>query len=278
MFDLIVAPHGVTLEDIDQMDLETLVQRIGQLRATSPDDTGLSDKRIATLLRGYAYRQLHSSQLEARQMPDLGKVLGIKRTSWHLWLDWLLANAVGLLLCFEAVNYVYPTVADLVTELVGSFIGEPVGVVLGWSVGGAAIGTAQWIVLRKRGKYSSLWVLSNIVGWTLVNFVLWNVLEPGFILLAVIGLAVGAAQWLILRKRVHHSGWWVLSSAIGLGIGGLIGNAAMFIMGSLVGRALGVNMVKYLSTLVFGAANGAVTGPVLIALLEHPIPEDNRKS
>lgn len=34
----------------------------------------------------------------------------------------------------------------------------------------------------------------------------------------IIGAVVGCAQWLMLRKRIALSGWWVLACAIGLGL------------------------------------------------------------
>ena len=38
----------------------------------------------------------------------------------------------------------------------------------------------------------------------------------------IIGAVVGCAQWLMLRKRIALSGWWVLACAIGLGLPAIV--------------------------------------------------------
>ena len=52
--------------------------------------------------------------------------------------------------------------------------------------------------------------------------------------MVVRGAVVGTAQWLVLRRRLHRAGWWVLATALG------------------------------------GVGVGAIRGFVLITLLRHP--------
>ena len=41
----------------------------------------------------------------------------------------------------------------------------------------------------------------------------------GWVLFAVLGGFIGAAQWLILRGRLQRAGWWILATAAGLWAG-----------------------------------------------------------
>jgi hypothetical protein len=51
-----------------------------------------------------------------------------------------------------------------------------------------------------------------------------------FILGAILGATVGLAQWLVLRRRVSGTGWWVLASAAGIGLAGGVGYGIAVLM------------------------------------------------
>ena len=38
----------------------------------------------------------------------------------------------------------------------------------------------------------------------------------GGLMLPIVGTAMGALQWLVLRTRIVKSGWWVVATAVGM--------------------------------------------------------------
>jgi len=90
-----------------------------------------------------------------------------------------------------------------------------------WSYGallGAALGTAQTLVLRKRFRLGLLWVAASAVGTSVGlegAIATAKIAGPvGYGL--VLGCAVGSIQWMVLRTRVHGAAWWGLGSTAAL--------------------------------------------------------------
>jgi len=90
---------------------------------------------------------------------------------------------------------------------------------------GIAIGIAQWVVLRPYiGKKSWWWILTTISGWVAGLFflgmlpigIIWS-MEPVIAQAlggAAIGIFLGLAQWLFLRRQLTRSGLWVLVNVV----------------------------------------------------------------
>ena len=89
----------------------------------------------------------------------------------------------------------------------------------------------------------SLKATSGIVGGTLSG--------------ASLGIALGLAQWIILRLRVSGAGWWILSNALGWGVGWAAGQIAYQQLGIVGGLTIP------------GAISGAITGASLLELLRR---------
>ena len=149
---------------------------------------------------------------------------------WGFWFQWILATTLGW--------------------LVGLFLLGEVGI-------GAAIGAAQWLVLRREVSNSGWWVLAStvawLVGWELVAAGL--VVPPGAGLIssllagAVLGTLMGAGQWMLIRRWTHSASLWIPAnlSAWSVSFTGILGGAIMT-----------------------GVVVGAVTGLVLELLLRYP--------
>ena len=117
---------------------------------------------------------------------------------------------------------------------------------------GAAI--LQGLVLFRRFPRAWQWILVSVIGW-LAGVALTLVVIPpglGFLSGAVLGIAAGTAQWLMLRSQVHWAGWWILVSALAWG----------------TGRAAGLSVLP--RVVLAGAMAGITTGIVLELLLLHP--------
>ncbi|MFC2043041.1 hypothetical protein ACFLUA_02695 [Chloroflexota bacterium] len=97
--------------------------------------------------------------------------------------------------------------------------------------------------------------LAAVVGYTMV--------------VALGGAVTGMLQRPVLRGQVSRSGWWVLASTVGWGLG-----MAVFEIVQYAEGAFGIELFGWLFGLLFGGAVlGAVTGGALVWLLRQPIPE-----
>jgi len=217
---------------------------------------------------------------------------------WPLWWRWVLTTSVSLLVGFAA----YAIAADwAVWSREGSFadvrmvyriamVGE--GVFAGL-VGGAALGFAQWLVLRRyiENMAAQGWVLATAVG--------------GFLELAIIGLAgllprlgmitlcstvivaggtvLGFVQWIVLRRYIQKAGWWVLANAIGwkaFMVVGVIFYFFVLLLGmSYEGEWAWMMPPAYvLGGVPVLMVPGAITGIALVRLLQTPLPGSSEQS
>ena len=131
-------------------------------------------------------------------------------------LSWIIANFLGV----SAIGALtlFPFLISIPGKLVSSLlIGLP-------------IGFTQWIVLRRVAPISILWVLTISAGLLLgleavpILGGIWGFQDDESVLsltsaYTTIGLLVGLVQWLFLRGHFTKSLVWLLSSAVGLGLG-----------------------------------------------------------
>lgn len=129
---------------------------------------------------------------------------------------------------------------------------------LGGLITGAVIGLAEWLVLRQALPALDLrWALATGIGMALglgLGVALFGIETDGnqmILRAAVTGLAIGIAQWLVLREFVDSSAWWVLVMGGGWAIAWTIT------------RAFGVDMTKNWS--VFGSS-GAIIFQIITAI------------
>ncbi len=154
---------------------------------------------------------------------------------------------------------------------------------------GLSIGTAQWLVLRREFKRISGWIAATVAGYAAIGllplfagflypgwpdwaFTLivngkphwlarvvpdWPlaILAPGVMTLTLFGFVLGIAQWLVLRGRVRHAGWWIAISTCGWTLGAVLSN--------LPNAFLAVSASYDIPVLVTGAG--------MVWLLQHKI-------
>jgi hypothetical protein len=174
------------------------------------------------------------------------------RVGWRLWLWWVLASTTGLALGFAGGFAAGFAIGGAIS---GTASQSVFGVVVG-----ASAGTMQWLVLRRQVSRAGWWVLATTlgmgVGFALVRVVTLTVSRmagggPMFGLVngALVGTLIGTMQWLVFRWQVSRAGWWVLASALGMGVG--------FALDQVAGQLVGV----------------AMTGIALVWLLRRPAQE-----
>ncbi len=186
------------------------------------------------------------------------------QVGWGLWLQWVVASTVGMLLGF--------IVGFPLSFLVMDIVGERLGQSFGGIVIGIGVGVLQWLVLRRRISGVGWWVLTSAAGGLIIPVAFEGLSESlsfGALMsftgvVAMGGAVAGTLQWLVLRGQVSRAGWWVLASTVGWGLVGAVLGAFPWGVGdtdALVALA------------VTGAVLGAVTGGALVWLLRQPVPE-----
>lgn len=151
----------------------------------------------------------------------------------RLWLLWTLATSAASLIVFTLPYWLAAVLF------------------------GAAVGAAQWLLLRNRIARANWWLPITVIAWPLglgASYVVHAVGQAaGIAHLATAvyctaaGAVVGVMQWLIVRR-----GRWIFLNAVGWGIG--------FAAGLSISRGLAGGAIS-------GAIGGAITGMGLAQFL-----------
>jgi len=163
-------------------------------------------------------------------------------------LGWIVANLLG--------------VAAIGGLSIIPFLTSIPGIMVSSLIIGLPIGFAQWIALRRVTPISILWVLTISAGLLLGLVVspilagIWGFLDDESVLsltaaYTTIGLLVGMAQWLFLRGHFTKSLVWLLSSAVGLGLG-----TGLVLVSNLIYQSGIISII--LVVLVYAIATGLV--------------------
>jgi hypothetical protein len=179
---------------------------------------------------------------------------------WFVWLQWAFASGLG-----GAVGF---ALADVVLQTFSEALYKAMAEIVIFGLLGAAMGTLQWLVLRRHLSQAGWWVGASAVGGTLVG--IWGAaygskvkvdLVIGY---GLVGIILGALQWLVLRRRISRSGWWMVGSLLGwaLTVPVLRSLDRLGLMRGLsetIGLILGFGLA--------GTVVGIVTGGLLVWLL-----------
>ncbi len=178
----------------------------------------------------------------------------ISKAGWRFWVQWVLTNIVGwsggAILGWIGGTVVYQSVRSHFMALT----------IFGFAVG-ASVGIMQWLVLRRRVYRAGWWVLATATG-SAVGAAVGSVFGTsiGAALLGVVSVAI--MQWLVLRRQVYRAGWWMLITVVGL------------IVALALGKVLGLPLVSFWSVVMGLPVFGAITGSVLVWLLQQqPVSE-----
>jgi hypothetical protein len=184
------------------------------------------------------------------------------------FVGWVLATTVGWAVVGALGRALNAVMSGVVAEAIER---ATMGVTVSWwallgAVIGAVVGTAQWIVLQRRVYWSAWWVLASTVGMAIgmaMGEAIARVVGATVglaVIGAVVGTVVGTAQWIVLQRQVYRSAWWVLASTMGMAMGYAL--------------AVAVDGEPVAGVAAIGLACGVVTGPPLVWLLEHPVPNE----
>ena len=182
---------------------------------------------------------------------------------WAVWPWWVLLSAVG-----GGVGFALGLAA---AEAVSRILARPVFEAVLYGILGTSVAILQWLVLRAHVPQASRWVLASAVGWTLVGALADLVeIRAGLMALwpAIVGAAVGAFQWLVLRRHVRLAGLWIVASASGWVLSWHAATAMDRIVATIVSSEKAGLALLFA---IFTAVVGAFTGLALVWLLRHPI-------
>ena len=189
------------------------------------------------------------------------------KVGWRIYLQWVLANVFGGALGFPLSDIVY----DSIEAQVGGTLGQAIS----GAMIGAALGLAQWLIIRRGVSKTGSWVLVTTVSWGMA-LALYESIGGALgrtVGGATIGAALGFAQWLVIRRRVSKSSSWVLATTVGLAMGWSLGLAIYEAATEAMYRAIGEAMYESVSEAIIGAMSGlvygVVTGAVLLWLLQN---------
>lgn len=208
-----------------------------------------------------------------------------ERPSWKALLgQWFIACVLAQLLQIWGdgfMSWIFPVLgAGGVAEGISPVL---FGLTLLRLVSSALGGAVQWFVLRPWLSSLRGWVLATSFGsaiaLVLVNS-LWSVtlmppsegvigmmmpltsMLPKYVFSGITGIILGAAQWVILRRKISHAGWWVLLSGLGLLAGEILVAEAQSVLGP-TGIDVSQNawnpsfwVISSLSTVIYAAITG----------------------
>jgi len=95
----------------------------------------------------------------------------------------------------------------------------------------ALTGVFQYWLLRQYLPRMGWWAFATVTGWFLGALL---IALPGWLggtdkslnnlnlIFIIMGLAIGTAQWTLLRHKVAQTGWWIAANILGWGVLGLI--------------------------------------------------------
>lgn len=224
-----------------------------------------------------------------------------------LWFGWMLTTTVGISVVAVVLVQVFVLLSwidlDFVALLGASHFGHAISLLSQTLVGGAigaVLGASQSLVLRHHIRQTASWVWATAIGMAIGNALSYvasgmayritygsrpapfPAVDPSgaiavmAIKAAVVGIAVGMVQWLVLRRKVRVAGWWVLASVLGWSVGmipGHWGGAALHNVwgsGGLGWHTLGglfIHLVEPQGLPIIGAVVGAITGVALVLLI-----------
>jgi hypothetical protein len=166
---------------------------------------------------------------------------GPKKPEWSFYPSWIVLTS----LCVPIAFFLDVVILRIITSFVGEYIyvngvrhitEDYLAIYPFIPVVGLLTGLLQCWLLRRYLPRMGWWVFATAAGW-LLGILL--ILIPGWLhwtdtflnnldmIFLVMGMSIGMAQWLLLRRRLARAGWWIAANVVGWGLLGLItqGNA-----------------------------------------------------
>lgn len=185
-----------------------------------------------------------------------------RKPSWFFYPAWVVLNT----LCIPMAGTISWIIVSQVEKVVGGTIqvgGQTVitedylTTYILLIVLGVLAGSLQFLLLRNYLPRLGWWIpmtsiglLLGLVASRLLFRTLFNTLDSTWfeiLMTVLVGGSVGLIQWLMLRQRVRHAGWWILANAFGWG---LVGWGAATISNQILLPIVGILLAPGVATSV----------------------------
>jgi len=142
---------------------------------------------------------------------------------WTLFFKWIMATTIG----WVVGRFLFPNLAFIIV--------------------GIALGILQGLVLQKYLLKIWSWEIETSLGWALGALIILFGGLDGMDIIAglVIGVTTGTAQWMVLRRKLLWSGWWVVMSIVAWTTGMAL-LPGIFMTGVMAGLITGIALVLLL--------------------------------
>jgi hypothetical protein len=172
-------------------------------------------------------------------------------TEKTLAFGWIASNTLGWVIAIETMGRL------------GGGLGA-------WIACGAIVGVAQWLALHRRLHLAPAWIAGTCFAWAVGN---WAGYAHGFFVPdpywagVAGGTLAGLAQASVLWRQVSRPALWVPAAIVSSTLGWIAGTY----IGICVYDSHAGERTAYLAGgAVGGAVIGAVSAPILLAMLRHP--------
>lgn len=153
-----------------------------------------------------------------------------------LLLKWVLATAIG----FALGDLLLSPLAFMLVPYIPSKNGVDLYLMALGLAKGIAVGTSQWVILKKYISYSWQWIIATSVGMISGNIVTqffflieshYLPIEIGLAIypidvwlsLFIHGVLVGFSQWIVLQQHIHKAWTWILANGFSWAVAITIG-------------------------------------------------------
>ena len=196
----------------------------------------------------------------------------------RLWPRWLAANVVAF-----ALSHTLLGIIDLLVDVVGAHGETFAGIAshLGaLGLGAAIVGLSQAVLIRAYVTNASQWGLASGIAYVIAFFTgeALGGLPLGLLIsFTLFGAVSGALQSRILWQQGFPSVQWALGSCLGFAGGGIVATGLLLVTFVVAGKTIMeiAPVPIALATIgdVAGGVGAAITGPVLIWVVQHPSPK-----
>ena len=192
----------------------------------------------------------------------------------RLWPRWLAANVVAF-----ALSHALLGIIDMLVDVVGAHGETVVGIAshLGaLGLGAAIVGLSQAVLIRAYVTNVGQWGLASGIAYVIAFFTgeALGGLPLGLLIsFTLFGAVSGALQSRILWQQGFPSVQWALGSCLGFAGGGTVATGLLLVTGKTIMEIAPVPIALATIGGVAGGVGAAITGPVLIWVVQHPSPK-----
>jgi len=199
-----------------------------------------------------------------------------EKLHWSFYAMWIILT----LLCVPLAFFLSLFILGIIIHFVGEFVyvngvqhitEDYLSLYVFVPVVGLVTGLVQYGLLRRYLPRMGWWVSATTGGWLLgallIAIPVWLNRTGGSpnldLALILMGLGIGTAQWLLVRRRLPRAGWWIGANVVGWGLLGLIttGNtldqSGLFTLGFLPACATAATLAFLMDQVEPTQPNGA---------------------